>query len=686
MNPTDPEPPDTLRARGRDPGDRAARARAAIETIWERRKDEIIGRVAILEEAATALLSGGLDDDLREQAQRDAHKLAGSLGTFGFARGSQLARDVEELLPSTRVPGQGDPLRISEAVVALRGELEGSPNLKRGLEAEIDDGVSRMLFVGDDSEFLEELTVAAAGAGLRVVSGGPAGAGAVSDEERPSVALIDVERTGVDEDTLRLLEKLDHLDPPVPSLVLTSRLDLAERVEMVNRGARGFLAGSIRPAEAVEAAVQLLERARSADTKVLAVDDDPTILSILRELLEAEGARFTGLDDPHRVLELLPEVAPDLLILDLDMPEFGGTELCRLVRSDPRWAGLPVLFLTAHSDPDTARRIFESGADDYVGKPVVGPELVTRINNRLDRIRLYRHLAETDPLTGVANRRKSSEAIEQLARLAERYHQPLGLAVIDLDDFKSVNDRHGHAAGDAVLRRLGRLLVQTFRGEDVVGRWGGEEFVVGMYGMTRNNGVQRLAEVLEAFRQEEFDAEGRRFHVTFSAGIAQYPNDGSDLQQLYRVADEALYKAKSSGRDRVLPAGWRETEGEEAADIVVVDDDAALSELLTHALETRGFTTKVISDGEEAVATLMRGVWGMKVVVLDVDLPGLNGLAVLRRLAEAGLLGRARVIMLTARSGEREVLEALELGAFDHVAKPFSIPVLIQRIRRAIGG
>jgi diguanylate cyclase (GGDEF)-like protein len=124
-----------------------------------------------------------------------------------------------------------------------------------------------------------------------------------------------------------------------------------------------------------------------------------------------------------------------------------------------------------------------------------------------------------------------------------------------VDHFKQVNDRFGHAMGDEVLRRLGAILRRAFRDEDVVARWGGEEFVVGMYGMGTGDGVTRLCRVLDAVRQEIFAAQdGTEFEVTFSAGVAEFPHNGLDLQGLYRAADDALYAAKAAGRARVLAA------------------------------------------------------------------------------------------------------------------------------------
>jgi diguanylate cyclase (GGDEF)-like protein len=338
--------------------------------------------------------------------------------------------------------------------------------------------------------------------------------------------------------------------------VLTVKDGLSDRVAVARLGARGFLQKSLSPDQVLDAAAELLNRVNAARPHVLAVDDDPQVLAVLRAMMEPAGLRVTTLEDPRRFWEVLEESGPDLLILDVDMPHLNGVELCRTVHTDPRWVGLPVLFLTAHRDPATIQALFTAGADDYVTKPVVGPELTTRIANRLERTRLLRQLAETDSLTGLANRRKAGQSIGQLVRLAARHGEPLSVALIDLDHFKAVNDRHGHAMGDAVLRRLSELLLRSFRGDDVVARWGGEEFLVGTYGMSRADAVRRLNDVLERVRAERFgDPGGERFEISFSAGVAEFPLDGADLQDLCRAADQALYRAKDAGRARVFAAG-----------------------------------------------------------------------------------------------------------------------------------
>jgi len=660
--------------------------------MWERFREPFSDQVAVLEEAAMAVLSGDLSPDLADRAQREAHKLAGSLGTFGVPGGSELAREIEswfgpEPADHTRANDPAAILRLSDAVVTLRRCLEAGP-AAGPVDAKLEAGrdMPFLLLVDDDPVLAEGLTreAPARGLGLEVAIGAGAARQVLADR-RPEAVLVDATGTGM-EDAFELMAELKARVPPVPPIVLTRANTFTDRVEAARHGVRGFLQKPVTAAEVLLAVGEAIDGARGSDTTVLAVDDDPAVLAALGALLESGGRRVVTLGEPLRFWEALEETSPDLVVLDVDMPQVSGVQICQVMRADPKWSRVPVVFLTARTDAATVQSIFAAGADDYVTKPLVGPELTTRITNRLERSRLLRRMAETDSLTGVANQRMSAEAINALLTRGERFGQPVAVAMIDVDGMKSVNDRLGYAAGDEVLSRLGQLLLRSLSGEDAAGRWAGQEFFVGMYGMTRADGVQRLAEILEELRLQAFPGgQGASFGASFSAGVAQYPDDGTDMRSLYRAADGAVRRAKEAGGDQVVPVGWSNT-GEWTTDVILVEDDEALAGILLHGLATRAYRTQRFDDGQDA-ATAMQGPApevSAPVVLLDWGLPSLDGLRVLRRLAETGVLARTRVIMLTARDSESEVLQALDLGAFDHVAKPFSVAVLMKRVHRAM--
>ncbi len=527
----------------------------ALRAIWQKHRAGALERVGVIERAVRALAAADLDEQLRVEAHRTAHSLIGSVGTFGFIRACDAARKLELELAD---PAPKRAPEMSRLIAAIHDELQGealAPQGTRRIEPTGDR--LRVLVVDDDRVLCERIAAAAAMRGVRCdTAASPREArSALCAECPPTIVLLDLTfpPDGMT-DAYSLLSELSAATPPIPVIVLTGTGVFTDRVEAARRGSRAFLTKSLLPDEVLDAVEQFLERERLVATRVLIVDDDPAVLEAMRVLLEPHNLEVSTLADPLRFWERLEEVAPELLILDVDMPGVNGPELCRTVRNDPRWSGIVVIFATAHTDAATVEEAFSAGADDYIAKPIVGGELVNRVANRLERIRLFRAQAETDYLTGLATRAKADKDLAHLAALADRFSEPLSVAMLDVDGFKLVNDRHGHLVGDSVLRRLGDHLRRDFRGTDVIGRWGGEEFIVGMYGMTRCNGVQRLADTLERFGEEEFTGDRGTLRVSFSAGVAEYQLDGCDLKTVLRAADEALYRAKAAGRARVMEA------------------------------------------------------------------------------------------------------------------------------------
>lgn len=526
-----------------------------MSAIWERSRDVIIGRVVVLEGAVLGLLAGNLPAESRRQAEREAHKLAGTVGTFGFWTASKLAREAEDLLAGADPIGPADTLRLSNLAVQIRRDLERPVEEASRLpdeDEEQDAGVRRprLVIVDENAEFRDRVATEARSLGIEVVGVQSAGEarGLLSSA---NALILDL---AVADAGLSFLEEIHQSHPALPVVVISDGDAFQDRVDAARLGGRGFLQRPVRPAQLFDVLRDALVVSRDELPTIVAVDDDPTVLSLITSLLEPMGAHVVKCVDPLRALSFLVEFAPDLVMLDVDMPELNGIELCRVLRNDPRWAAVPILFLTARDDPDNVTRMFEAGADDFVRKPVTGAELLARVRNRLERTRMLRLAADVDSLTGIATRRRGIEVLERFFRLAQRQRQPVSLAAIDLDHFKQVNDRFGHLIGDMVLRRVASLLAGFFRGEDVVARWGGEEFVIGMYAMPADAAVRRLESALAKLATEVFEAGESTLTVSFSAGVAEFPADGDEWTSLYRVADDALSRAKAAGRSRVVRA------------------------------------------------------------------------------------------------------------------------------------
>lgn len=658
--------------------------RAGMAAIWVKSLPHVREQLDVLERAAMALMDHSITDELRLEAEREAHRLAGSAGSFGFVGASPMARELEYLFQSA----DPDPRRAAELALALRQQLDTeslpAPPRLDIVDEEDEDLEARVLIVDDDETLAEALQAALAERRL------PARTASTLQEARKALKKEKLEAILLDiglgkENGLDLLDDVAKKKGARPAVfVMTISDQFTDRVEAVRRGARTFLQKPMPPGEIAEAVRTLLEYTAPEKPRVLAVDDDKSITMLMKALLKKAGFTPSTLNDPLKFWEALKESKPDVVLLDYDMPEVTGLDLLRVLRSDPKWQSLPVIFITSRNDSETLTTTFESGADDFIGKPIVNAEVVARIKNRLERSRLIRQMAETDYLTGLMNRVTCEETLRFYEKLAERYSQPLSIALLDIDSFIAINEEHGLAAGDHVLRGFANLLRTTFRGEDVLARWTGAHFIIGMYGMGRTDAVHRLGEMLEGMQQRtRMHPPKDGIEITFSAGVAQFGADGRDFRAVLKSAQAALEQAREAGGARIHGAGVTD---DRTIDVLVVEDDDSIAELLNHALKTRGYQVHRVSDGQAALDQTVGGKGRLRprVVLLDVDLPAVDGISVLRRWKHEGLLAHMSVIMLTVRSGETEVVETLRLGAFDHVAKPFSTSVLMQRIRRAL--
>lgn len=517
-----------------------AQTAAGILGVWEQVQAVIDQRVTVLEHAVTLLLDQQLSEPARQHAEREAHKLAGSLGMFGADQGSRLAQEIEHLFEQGRSLNPQQLQQLCKLVKALRHELQ------RFQEGQLPEIISEdeplqerpwLLIVSPNRSLAEQIAAEAPCWGLRSqIIANPVRAREQITKLRPDVVLLDIAAGSLEND-LMLLAELSAWTPPVPTLALTDQGGFIEHVKVTRLGSRRVLQHPVTATQVMEAVHQVLQRTRPTQAMVMAVDDDVQVLNLLQRLLIPWGLHVCVLDDPLRFLEVLEATSPNLLILDVEMPHVSGIELCQIVRNDPRWNGLPVLFLTAHTDAAIMNQVFSAGADDYVNKPIAGPELLNRIFNRLERSRLLKSLAETDALTGVTNRRKSTQELTQFLQWCRHCQQPLCFALIQLNDLKQINQQHGHAVGDEVLACLGQLLRQTFHGEDVVGRWGGSEFIVGLAGVSRQEGMTPLTDLQARLHQIEFKAaNGAKFRVTARIGVVEYPHGGADPQTLYSAA------------------------------------------------------------------------------------------------------------------------------------------------------
>lgn len=358
-----------------------------LTDTWEKFKGQVHEQVAILEQLAVRFFHQDLQSDWQTIGKNIAHSLTGSLGTFGFSLSSELARQIEKLLGSNRDLTTAQGRLLLSLVTALREELD-RPIVTTDLYSFTPDLTTDILLVSADRDLNREIQLMATERGwnVQIVPTIAAARSQLHRDRTRSILLTEAEAEQT-EAVLGLLVEINRQVPLVPVIALTN----PDRLDPIVQHLGNWT--SVCPTKIADLMAEIdraIAEAESTQTHVLVVDDDLKILAILRALLLPWGFKITTLADSQKFWEILPICKPDLLILDVEMPIVSGLDLCKSIRDRAEYANLPIIFLTAHTEPTLIQQVFAIGADDFVTKPVIGPEIIARITNLMERQQVQR--------------------------------------------------------------------------------------------------------------------------------------------------------------------------------------------------------------------------------------------------------------------------------------------------------
>lgn len=365
-----------------------------IDELWKTHQTTIAEQVNLIEVAVEAAMTRSLSMQSREIAIRNAHSLAGSLGTFDVQAGSKIARSIEMMLMAETVLVESDVQQLKRWINGLRQAIEEksfhlperpTEPLRRNM----------LLLFEPDRKLADQLRTGATQMGYIIQSASSLkNAITLVENILPTAIILDPMMGADREKVAEFFEEIEALDVHIPVVIFTEQS--SSELEYLSKA---NIAQSFKKSASIQAVLQGVQTAikqiQGTEATILAVDDDSSILALLKVMLEPWGMAVQTLSEPRQFFPALELVRPDLIILDVEMPDYNGIELCKMLRSRPDWAEVPVLFLTVHGNEEIINEIFRSGADDYIQKPFVGPELVTRILNRLERNRLLRRLASS---------------------------------------------------------------------------------------------------------------------------------------------------------------------------------------------------------------------------------------------------------------------------------------------------
>jgi diguanylate cyclase (GGDEF)-like protein len=446
--------------------------------------------------------------------------------------------------------------------------------------------------------------------------------------------------------------------------------------------------------------------------RILIVDDDAAIRRLLSRALHRAGYEVRTGASGRQAVALAGQWRPDLILLDVMLPDQDGLETCAALKSMPATAAVPVIFVTASSETNSVLKGFTAGGNDYITKPFTLQEVLARVdvhirlrrseaelrhkNARLKELTTeLRMLSRVDPLTQLLNRRSWDEAVIREHERFERHGHPYSIIMTDVDCFKAYNDSCGHQAGDECLRRIAEAIGGACRKVDSAGRYGGEEFVV-LMPEARTDAALKLAERVRRAvwaLAVPHPASAVAPRVTVSIGAATATARLGSWEDVLKRADDALYMAKRAGRnlafaghgpDSALPRSTPAGAGllpaaSVAATVLVVAREPAERAACCDCLTQAGYRVRAAADGQAALASVAEVV--PDVIVTEARLPHLDGLACARQLRADPLSRDVPIIMVGGRSSAADVLAGLDAGADEYLTVPIRPAELVLRVR-----
>lgn len=553
-----------MRAPGPEQDDRQTPLQQRIAAVRRHYVRQLPERVAELESAWHAIGADGARHGAVERVFQLVHTLRGSAATFGLEAISAAAERADECLRQM----MGGESSITQAQrECLQRSLE---ELKFRVSAAVESAPEASV-----QPWMTPLQAAQPPGPVLVVAGDPwAGrellgqlgyfgypgevetrletARQLATRRRFTALIVDLGEPEHADAHLRMVRELrrDMADPP-PVIFTAERDDMRARLQATRLGGVAYLVRPVDVAAIVDKLDEISYRRDDDPYRVLIVDDSRTSGFYISNVLEEAGMVTQVVRDPLQALDALAEFGPELILMDLYLAEFSGFETAAAIRQNETYVGTPIVFLSSETDVDKQLHALRQGGDDFLTKPIRPEHLVAAVAIRAERYRQLRGFMVRDGLTGLYNHSRIKQELELAVSRGRRHRAELTFAMVDIDEFKAVNDAYGHPVGDRIIKGLARLLRQRLRTTDIIGRYGGEEFAL----ILDNTGVEAALAVLEDIRENfarlAHRAGAHEFSATFSCGLAGFPRF-STAPGISEAADRALYRAKAQGRNRVV--------------------------------------------------------------------------------------------------------------------------------------
>ncbi|MEW6600978.1 MAG: response regulator, partial [Nitrospirota bacterium] len=492
------------------------------------------------------------------------HSLAGSSGTFGYMslgkEAGRLNMFLHQIMERDKAPEDDQKVRIAAHVELLKHFAEDVEKITASPEnagvpvKQMHNDREGLIFLVEDDPLMRQGLASQIGYyGYTVHSfSRPGEIKEALKGNAPSAIIMDVmfpESGLAGIETIAELKKSSNIQSPV--IFITARDDMSARLEAVRVGAKSYLTKPLDVRTLINRLDELTKR-ENEPFRVLVVDDEPDVAEQHALILRQAGMTVETVTDPMKVVTFLSRFLPDLILMDIYMPECSGLELTSVIRQYEEYLSVPLLFLSVESDLEKHLDAMLCGGDHFLVKPVMPGQLIFTVTVLADRYRKLRSLMKRDRMTGLLNHTATVEQLKIEIERSKRRGSGLVFGMIDLDNFKSVNDAYGHPSGDHVLKSLSMLLQQRLRKTDITGRYGREEFAFILIDTDIASAMKTIEDIRERFAMIRHKSDdGQEFSLTLSCGVAAFP-EYKDADTLINAADKGLYDAKKIGRNRIV--------------------------------------------------------------------------------------------------------------------------------------
>lgn len=535
-----------------------------LKTQYMQRSAE---KLELIIELLRGLAKNPNDVNSLRDLMRHFHWLAGSGGIYGFAQITKLGthgeRLCEGLLAEERKLTSEDWQRLKALVDSVSAALAEGDDQRITMQKQMNPAkaskqVSADVVVVEADQSSSVLLARLLDEQNLTMRSVTTAAEAFTIVEQHMPAGIIVILPLADSSGYELVDKIRAMeggDAPA-ILVISNQAGFLDKVQAIHCGADSYFDVPVDWETLMHRLHHLLDRNKPNMYRILSVEDDPDQANFIRSVLESAGYKVQMLDDPKFFEEALLAVQPDLVLLDIMLPGITGFELARYLRADDRYVTLPILFLSTQNALDAHIESAKCGADDHLIKPIAPQLLLSAVASRLERSRFIKTLLHRDGLTKLLMHGSFMEEAQSVVHQCKRDEEKLAcLFIVDLDNFKEINAKHGYYTGDRVLTCLATLMKQRIRQSDKVGRYAGEELIGIVEDLEEYDAIKLATRLLEDFARIEHKApDGTTFRVTLSAGLCMFEKGVMDLDRWIRLTEQSVLAAKAAGRNCVMKA------------------------------------------------------------------------------------------------------------------------------------